>query len=287
MLKSKDALQIFTSQAISEIANGDYSLLYRVVNEFIQPRFMPIKIADIFDLTLSKVSIDYKNEYFYKNVIANNIFLKKHSPTKATMINELRIGSSKADCVILNGYSTCYEIKTEFDNLKRLPEQLNNYCNIFDRVYVVSAEKHVEKILKCIPENVGVILLTKRGTLKEVRKAITLESSVDPDLMIQSLRRDEYVYIAEKISKVDVNVSNMNIYEHCLKIFKTEDSSSLRILFRESLKKYRSVNLELLNKVPQSLANSVISCRLKLTEQENLANILSEYIERDDKCIFH
>lgn len=55
------------------------------------------------------------------------MFLKKHKINKAVMLSEFRVGANKADCVILNGLSTCYEIKTELDNLK---DYLNNLRHI-------------------------------------------------------------------------------------------------------------------------------------------------------------
>ncbi|EMU5278212.1 sce7726 family protein [Yersinia enterocolitica] len=287
MLESKDAIQLFTSQAIQDIARGDYSLLYKVVSDYLNLRFSSIKISEVFDLTLNKASHDYRNEYFYKNIVANKIFLRKHSRQNATMLTEFRVGRSKADCVILNGYSTCYEIKTEFDNLKRLPEQLSEYSQIFDRVNIISSCNHLDKIFELTPNYIGVIELTAKGALKEVRRAEDIKTTIDPAVMIQSLRRVEYVDIASEIIGERVNVNNMDVFDHCMNIMKLEDSNKLRFLFRNALKKHRRVDYSLLERMPTSLVSSFISYKITPSHQKRLEEIMSNYITREDLCISH
>jgi len=51
----------------------------------------------------------------------------------------------RADIAIINeDYLTAYEIKSEADNLDKLPEQIIDYSNCFDYVYVVLSLKHLE-----------------------------------------------------------------------------------------------------------------------------------------------
>ncbi|MEM0672146.1 sce7726 family protein [Dickeya oryzae] len=278
MLESKDAVQLFTSQAIQNIARGDYSLLYKIVEDYLNPTFSSIKISEIFDLTFNKVSKNYKNEYIYKNIIANNVFLKKHSNKNATMLFEFRVGKNKADCAIFNGSSTCYEIKTEFDNLKRLPEQLAEYSKIFDKVNVIASQNHIDKILESTPDFIGIYKLTEKSSLKEIRKAGDIKTTIDPFLMIQSLRRVEYVEIASKILGESINVNNMDIFQHCADIMTQCESNKLRTLFRMAIKKYRSINYNILESIPDSLVSSFISYKINPIHQKKLTNIMNEYI---------
>ncbi|STV31066.1 Uncharacterised protein [Klebsiella pneumoniae] len=145
MSNTKNIGQLFTSQAINAVADGDFSLLHELIGNVLTPKFFPVKVSEIFDIAFKKLSREYKSEYFFKNIIANEVFLKKHKKNAAVMLSEFRVGTNKADCVILNGLSTCYEIKTELDNLKRLPEQLNSYISLFDKVYVVAAKNSHRK----------------------------------------------------------------------------------------------------------------------------------------------
>lgn len=287
MLDSKDAAQLFTSQSIQRIAEGDYSLLKTIAVSYLGMGLHSLKVADVFDLAFRKISIDYKNEYIYKNIIANKFFLKKHAYSMATISFEFRVGQHKADCVIFNGQSICYEIKTEFDNLKRLPEQIAEYSRVFDRVNIICANVHLENIMALVPPNIGIIELKQNGILKEIRKASKIESEVEARLLIQSLRRDEYVYIAQKISNSIISVNNMEIFEHCAKIMESCDSKRLRKLFRESIKKHRKLDFTSLDYIPESLISSILSYRIKSSSKTSLYEAMNNYIIKENLCIYH
>jgi hypothetical protein len=276
--------QLFTSQTINAVADGDFSLLHELAATSLTPKIFPVQVSKIFDIAFKKLSSEYKSEYFFKNVIANEVFLKKHKKNKAVMLSEFRVGANKADCVILNGLSTCYEIKTELDNLKRLPEQLDSYTNLFDKVYVVAAKTHIEKIKLIIPDAVGIIELTEKNKLDEIKSASIIDSEINPNLMISSMRIAEYKHMAEKISGMKIDLPNMDVYSFCLQIFEKTDSQSLRKYFRDSLKLHRENDISFINMLPRSLKSSAISFSINQSRQRSLTKILSSYIEKDDIC---
>lgn len=284
MSNNKNIGQLFTSQAINAVADGDFSLLHELIGNVLTPKFFPVKVSEIFDIAFKKLSHEYKSEYFFKNIIANEVFLKKHKKNEAVMLSEFRVGTNKADCVILNGLSTCYEIKTELDNLKRLPEQLDSYISLFDKVYVVAAKIHIEKIKLIVPEAVGIIELTDKNKLEEIKPALTINSEINPKLMIGSMRIAEYKFMAEEISGDKINLPNMDVYSFCLEIFENTDSYTLRKHFRNSLKKHRANDISFINTLPRSLKSSAISYSITQTRQRSLTKILSSYIEKDDIC---
>ena len=287
MFDSRDAAQLFTSQAITKIAKGDLSLLHSVLDEYIAPVHMPVRISEIFELTFNKYSKDYKSEYVFKNIIAQKIFLKKHRNNSSVMLTELRVGSNKADCVIVNGNTVCYEIKTEFDTLKRLPEQVSTYLKVFEKVNVICSESHIANVISLVPENVGIIKLTDKNALKEIRKAEYNSAEIDRFLMISSLRKPEYVFIAEQLSKKSLTSTNMHIFSECLSIFNQANSEDLHKLYRSALKKHRKNNINIISTLPPSLANSAISFKLSTLHQESFRKILSQYIYKDDLCTSH
>ncbi|HIE4800979.1 TPA: sce7726 family protein [Serratia marcescens] len=284
MINHKNVGQLFTSQTINAVADGDFSLLHQLAAASLSPKLFPMKISEFFDIAFKKLSNEYKSEYFFKNIIANEVFLKKHKRNKAVMLSEFRVGANKADCVILNGLSTCYEIKTELDNLKRLPEQLEAYIGLFDKVYVVSAKSHIEKIKAIIPEVVGVMELTQKNKLEEVKPAQVIESEINPKLMISSMRVAEYKHMAEKISGMRIDLPNMDVYSFCLEVFENTDSQTLRKHFRDSLKIHRTNDISFINTLPRSLKSSAISFSINQSRQRSLTKILSSYIEKDDIC---
>lgn len=59
---------------------------------------------------------EYRNEYFYKNTIFNQLLVQKHDLYNTAALTELPIADSKADFVMINGKGVVYEIKTDLDN---------------------------------------------------------------------------------------------------------------------------------------------------------------------------
>lgn len=251
------------------------------------PDNYPLNVSNAFELAFKNLSQNYKNEYFYKNTLVKKLFLEKHSSKDVTMLSEFRVGENKADCVIINGTSTCYEIKTKFDSLKRLPDQLNAFSKIFDKTYVVFDKIHKDNILKCIPSHVGMIEFTERGTLKEIKKAEENQQSMDSKTLINSLRKNEYKYIAEKITEKTVNSSNMNIYNDCLDIFLQAESEKLNHLFKKSMKKYRKLDVNFIETLPECLLNTAVSYKLTKIRKAGLLSMLEKNIYKESTCTIH
>lgn len=273
--------ELFTSQALNSLANGNINIISDILEKHFENIEYPITIADAFEIAYSYLSNFYKSEYLFKNIITNNLFLSKSLQKNAVMLSEFRVGQSKADCVIVDNYSTCYEIKTSLDNLKRLPEQLNDYLSLFDKVYVVCDKSHLDKVNDVCPEEVGIIELTTNNNLIKKRKATRIVTPVNAITLINSLRANEYKYIAEKISKSSINVPNVDLYDHCINILLNDQTNNLRKLFIEAIKKYRKNNHAFIESLPRSLKSSAISFNIPPRHQKELKSIMSKYIQKD------
>lgn len=272
-LEFKTLSKVFNSKTLNEIASGDLSYLQKMADLL---NLDNITIRNFFDEAYSVLEKNYRNEYVYKNLIANKILCGKHSLTSATMLSEFRVGKNKADCVILNGKSTCYEIKTDYDSLARLEDQLNSYLKLFDEVFVVCSDKFEESILRDIPDEVGVITLTKAKTLRTIRKAKFRKAPLNKDLMIGSMRQVEYKKLAEEIIGEEINLPNMLIYEKCLSIIDNYDNhDELNKKYINILKKFRKNDDIFINSVPLSLTNAVISYNFSKKQRIALLDILN------------
>ncbi|HDR2793024.1 MULTISPECIES: sce7726 family protein [Enterobacter] len=88
-----------------------------------------------------------------------NHLLEHNTITKdTTIINELVIDSfsRRADLVVINNNNLiAFEIKSEADSLARLAGQVEKYLFYFDKIIVVSTKKHIDKIVKSLPDRVG------------------------------------------------------------------------------------------------------------------------------------
>ncbi len=100
--------------------------------------------------------------------------------------------NERADVAVIGASMDGFEIKTGRDTLKRLPRQAAAYARVFDRCYVVLAERHVEDALDILPAWWGITVI--RGdsmpSFERIREA-GINHSVDAETLIRLLWRDE------------------------------------------------------------------------------------------------
>lgn len=75
---------------------------------------------------------------------------------------EVRALSSRLDLLKINGVTTAFEIKSEFDSLEKLEKQSQDYLALFEYNYLVLAEKHLEKAKKILPSEFGIYILKNK-----------------------------------------------------------------------------------------------------------------------------
>lgn len=87
---------------------------------------------------------------------------KKGLLDNATIINEMVVAnwSRRADLAVANGHLQAFEIKSDFDTLKRLDGQLETFTSRFEKVTVVCAPKFTYEVTKKVTPDVGVIEYT-------------------------------------------------------------------------------------------------------------------------------
>ena len=147
---------------------------------------------------------NYPNEFFYKTTFFNKYILGKYSPKTASFFSEFRIGGSIADVLIINGIGTVYEIKSELDTPKRLKQQIRNYYKVIPFVNIIISESEVEKYFSILPQSCGVLVRTKRNTLKSIREANKEIAFITPKEIFKCFRKEEYVSIVKTfISEID------------------------------------------------------------------------------------
>jgi hypothetical protein len=80
---------------------------------------------------------------------------KKHaSDKKVKVIEELGVhnGETRVDIAVVNGIFHGYEIKSDRDNLLRLPQQAKAYNQVFDRMTLVVGKQHLKEAFKIVPD---------------------------------------------------------------------------------------------------------------------------------------
>lgn len=76
--------------------------------------------------------------------------------------NEIMYGTTRkvVDLLcILDNQTIAIEIKSDSDNIYRLPGQLNEYSKVFDKITVVTTLSKQSKVAKMLPSNIGHIVI--------------------------------------------------------------------------------------------------------------------------------
>lgn len=189
--------QIYNQSLLKKIATGINIDTIRLAAEYspLKNCYRDFSLGELLDQLYALLQINYRNEYIYKNTVAQRIAVERHLTNQAKLLTEFRVNKSKADAVVINGTSTVYEIKTEFDDLNRLAGQLLDYQKVFDKIYVVTHLDGADKVLENVGSHVGVITLTDQFTLHTVRSAASNILNVDSLTIFDSLRQSEYLDI--------------------------------------------------------------------------------------------
>lgn len=88
-------------------------------------------------------------------------------PTKIFEELGVRHGTARIDIAVINGVIHGYEIKSDRDTLDRLPEQINEFNSVFDKLTLVVGKRHLYDAINIIPDWWGV-MVAKIDTNNEV-----------------------------------------------------------------------------------------------------------------------
>ncbi len=274
-------VRIFSNNVISDLVQDKHSnLLSEILNNsgLLNNLDINITLREFFDTAYKYLFKTYRSEYIFKNAIANKILLGKHSLNTSIMLTEFRVANCKADTVILNGTSNVYEIKTEYDSLDRLDHQITAYENFFDRIYVITISNQVNKVIKAVSDNIGIIIYTNRNTIRKIRDAKSNKENVKPEVIFDSLRKNEYCdIIKDKFGSLP-EVPNTRIYSMYKDVFcklspcEAHDSMVnvlMKSRINHSLKEFILEN-------PFSLKAYALKTSLSKKDQKNFINILDK-----------
>lgn len=228
---------IFLPSIVKELAKFGSSMRFdRILKHAFGKNYQDIaesKLSSIYDLIYDNVQKKYPNEYIYKNVLANKILLGTHSLNTSFMLTEVNVNNSKADCVIVNGTFTAYEIKTKYDNLDRLLKQLDDYKKVFDKIYVITDTDKVDKLTHLRDEGIGLLKLNANGSISTIFESKSNRDNVDLSCLFDILRRDEYLFIINKLTNEKIDVPNSEIYRYAKDIFVTLNKGKV---YKEAVK---------------------------------------------------
>lgn len=108
-------------------------------------------------------------------------------------------GAIRVDIAVVNGVLAGFEIKSDWDNLARLPAQRDTYNAVFDEVTVVTGTRHLEQLKPLIPEWWGIVVAERKPSEPSltVRRPAERNPARDPEFLAKLLWRDEALSILE------------------------------------------------------------------------------------------
>ncbi len=239
-------------------------------------------VGDVFDAAFNVLRKNgMRDEYIYRSAITQNILLGVYSLNTASMLSEFRVGTCRADVVILNGKSTAYEIKSERDSIFRLEKQILNYRKVFSHTYVICSESHLEPVASTIPSDVGIMTLSERGNISVRRSAEDIRAHIETATLFDSLRTKEAELILRACGLEIPELPNTQIRSALRQQFCLLDPVQAHDQMVKTLKHTRNLaalNL-LVENLPRSLHAAALSVPLRASDRARLVHAVNTPIE--------
>lgn len=191
----------------------------------------------------------YRHEYIYKTAILNSYVLREHSLEDTILLNEFKVGTSKADVIVVNGTNKVFEIKTELDTPERLENQVNDYFKAFSEVYLVVHHSMLSKYLGRVDMHVGIMVFSKKGDIETIYTATPDHSRLESTTMLKSLRKDEYLNLIKNINGSIPITKPVHLFSECCRIaksypVKTIHNEFLKIIKQRICKESNKITLD-------------------------------------------
>lgn len=289
MMNSSDKLRLlsraFTRPVFSEMARtGDWwnSLNFLLENRLVRNSETNCQpLSSLFEDAWDYLVKSYRNEYVYKNELASRLIFGRHSPKTAGFQVELPVGRSIVDVAVANGTTTAYEIKTEFDTARRLGSQTSDYLRAFDKVYVVTDATNATRYERELDERVGLILLSKKGSMRIYRDAESNMHNVEPAAIFRCLRKEEYLSAVKDHFGSVPELPNGLIAGYCEKQFAKISSIEAHEVLVNALRT-RSTNENIarfVTQLPTSLRALGYATPLSSVQRKTVLTLLSTPVE--------
>lgn len=268
--------RLFSAAVFRELAKkGRSGLFRRLVDQIglVDRCGVDATVGDAFDTAFGSLTVaGQRDEYVYRAAVSHKILMGTHSLRTASMLNEFRAGSCKADLVILNGTATVYEIKSERDSLTRLANQVENYKRVFAKVNVIASDDHINGVLKTVPGDVGVLRLSRRGRISTVREAADCPERVCPVTVFESLRTAEAEAILKALAISVPKLPNTKRHAAFRALFAQLDPAALHMEMVRTLKRTRNLAPlgDLVDRLPVSLQAAALSIPVRRADHGRL-----------------
>lgn len=260
LYRLRDLSSAFSRAAFTDVLNfNDYSHF-----NWLQLKY-GLHCSTYYDLlkkTYTYLARNYRCEYVYKNELIKSL-LKDYGTRDTVYFSEFRVGRSIADMVMFNGESKAFEIKTEYDSVRRLDKQMMDYKRLFDKCFLVIPEDRLEAYLNIVDTTTGIIVMNRNSSglyLEEVRPA-RMNTLFDVRSLMSCLRMAEYMNIAISLGASLRNIPEYSLFKYCQDVISGAAPNDVRSFFLREMKKRRNNTIKL-KKYPKQLKQIMLSLNL-------------------------
>jgi hypothetical protein len=93
-----------------------------------------------------------------RDLLLKEVAWYRRQGRSAEIIEELGIqhGTARIDIALINGVMHGYEIKSDCDTLERLPEQVQEFNTVFDKLTIIVGKRHLYHAVHVVPDWWGI-----------------------------------------------------------------------------------------------------------------------------------
>lgn len=138
-----------------------------------------------------------------RSAVLNDLAAAHAGDARTIIVEEMGVwnGSARIDIAVINGQMHGFELKSARDTLTRLQQQSELYNQVFDRITLVTAERHAEKAGLQIPDWWGISIVTQladASCVVRVNRVAMPNPKVNPVQLARLLWNDERRIILER-----------------------------------------------------------------------------------------
>lgn len=124
-----------------------------------------------------------------------------HEDKPTAILHELKIPrpSARVDVAVVNGELSAFEIKSDVDTLWRLPRQVRSFDCVFDRVSLVTTEKHLRQVRAVIPRWWGIVTIASTSNDIRQRRQARINPRRQVASLLHVLSRPELLSLAARV----------------------------------------------------------------------------------------
>jgi len=161
----------------------------------------------------------YPNEYVYKNEFIGKWLLHELGVANSVVFSEFRLGKAVADLAMFNGNSKVFEIKTLLDKETRLDNQLEQYDQLFNEVYLIVPEVKSHVYSKR-DSSKGIIIYNEINNSFSLIRRAQCKQDINVDILMEVLHTHEYVTMVEQYFGEKPKFNDFNKFRICKELIK-------------------------------------------------------------------